>query len=133
MQGRQALGPGWVSTLIQRPVAALWADAETAALSEQAATVYAGRRRALIAALAAHGIAATGDSGLNVWVPVPDEEHAVAGLLAAGWAVAPGARFRHASPTGVRVTTATLRPAEATALAADLATLLAPTTRTRAA
>ncbi len=133
VQARQALGPGWVSTLIQRAVAHLWTDPETAALSEQATTVYAGRRRALVTALAAHGIAALGDSGLNVWIPVEEEEHAAAGLLAAGWAVAAGARFRHASPPGLRVTTATLRPAEATALAADLAGLLTPSTRTRAA
>jgi DNA-binding transcriptional MocR family regulator len=133
VQGRQAVGPGWVSTLIQRAVAALWADPGAAALAEQAATVYAGRRRALIAALGEHAIAAVGDSGLNVWVPVADEDHAVAGLLAAGWAVTPGARFRLASPPAIRVTIATLRPDEAARLAADLAALLSPATRTRAA
>ncbi len=58
--GRQALGPGWVSTLIQRSVAALWSDDDALALAEQAATVYTGRRRALIEALATHGIAAEG-------------------------------------------------------------------------
>ncbi len=125
--GRQALGPGWVSTLLQRTVAALWTD------DDGAARVYAQRRRALVDALAAHGIAATGASGLNVWIAVDHEDHAVAGLLDAGWAVAAGARFRHAAPPGVRVTTASLRPDEAPSLAADLAALLAPGTRTRAA
>jgi DNA-binding transcriptional MocR family regulator len=133
VQGRQAVGPGWVSTLIQRTVAALWADPDAMARAEQAAAVYAGRRRALIAALAEHGIAATGDSGLNVWIPVDDEDNAVAGLLAAGWAVTAGARFRHASPPAIRVTVSTLRPEEAARLAADLAALLRPATRTRAA
>jgi DNA-binding transcriptional MocR family regulator len=133
VQGRQAVGPGWVSTLIQRAVAALWSDPDTTALAEQAATVYAGRRRALIAALAEHGIAATGASGLNVWVPVDDEELAVTGLLAAGWAVTPGARFRLESPPAIRITAATLRPQEARRLATDLAAVLAPAGRTRAA
>jgi DNA-binding transcriptional MocR family regulator len=131
--GRQAVGPGWVSTLIQRAVADLWADEDTIALADQAATVYAGRRRALLSALEELGIAAVGDSGLNVWIPVPDEEAAAAGLLAAGWAVTPGARFRLASPPAVRVTISTLRPAEARRLAADLAAGLAPASRTRAA
>jgi DNA-binding transcriptional MocR family regulator len=133
VQGRQAVGPGWVSTLIQRAVAALWADPAAAALAERAAAVYGERRRALIAALGGHGIAATGDSGLNVWIPVDHEDHAVAGLLAAGWAVTPGARFRLASPPAVRVTISTLEPDEAPRLAADLAALLRPATRTRAA
>lgn len=127
LAGRQALGPGWVSTLLQRTVAGLWSG------EAEAAAVYAARRTALVAALARRGIAATGASGLNVWIAVEDEEHVVAGLLAAGWGVAPGARFRHASEPGVRVTTATLGPEDASRFAADLADVLAPATRTRAA
>ena len=130
---RQAIGPGWVSTITQRAVAALWRDADATALAAQAATVYAGRRRALLAALEEQGIAATGASGLNVWVPLADEEGAAAGLLAAGWAVTPGARFRIASAPAIRITTATLRPPEARALAADLARVFAPGARTRTA
>jgi DNA-binding transcriptional MocR family regulator len=133
VQGRQAVGPGWVSTLIQRTVSTLWSDPEVGALAKLAANTYADRRRALIDALAEHGIAATGESGLNVWIPVDDEDHAVGGLLAAGWAVTAGARFRLASPPAIRVTIATLRAEEAARLAADLAALLRPATRTRAA
>ena len=132
--GRQAVGPGWVSTLLQRAVAALWADEDAAALGEQAATVYAGRRRALLEALAEHQLHGSGASGLNVWLPVPDESLAVSGLLAAGWAVAAGERFRLASAApAIRITTSTLRPGEAHRLAADLAAVLAPPARTRAA
>ncbi|MEA2168842.1 MAG: hypothetical protein QOF76_2142, partial [Solirubrobacteraceae bacterium] len=94
VQGRQAVGPGWVSTLTQRVVAALWADPEVEGLTDQAATVYAGRRRALVNALAVHGIEASAPSGLNVWIGVEEEGPVVAGLQAAGWAVSPGARFR---------------------------------------
>jgi DNA-binding transcriptional MocR family regulator len=125
VQGRQAAGPGWVSTLIQRTVAALMADPDMAALADQAATVYAGRRRALLAALQSHGIPATGPTGLNVWIPVDDEDAVVAGMLAAGWAVSPGARFRLNAPPAIRVTISTLRPEEARRLAADLAAVLA--------
>ena len=133
VEGRQAVGPGWVSTIIQRAVAALWADPEVEALAGQAATVYAGRRRALAGALAAHGIRTETPSGLNVWVPVPAEEPVVGGLLAAGWAVTPGSRYRLRSAPAVRITTSTLAPSEAAEVAAALAALLRPAGRTRAA
>jgi DNA-binding transcriptional MocR family regulator len=133
VEGRQALGPGWVSTLVQRTVATLWGDEETAALVAQAATVYAGRRRALEQALAVHGIRTATASGLNVWIPVPSEEVVVRGLLTAGWAVTAGSRFRLRSAPAIRVTVATLRPDEAGAFAADLAAVLRPAGRTRAA
>ena len=131
--GRQGVGPGWVSTLLQRAVAALWGDAETAALAEQAATVYAGRRRALVQALGQHGIATETPSGLNVWIPVPAEDVAVRGLLTVGWAVSAGSRYRLRTPPAIRVTTSTLRPGEAERFAGDLAALLRPGGRTRAA
>lgn len=133
VEGRQAVGPGWVSTITQRAVAHLWADEDVLALADQAATVYGGRRRALIDALAAHGIAATAPSGLNVWVPVDAEDVVGAGLLARGWAVAAGSRFRLRSGPAVRITVAALRPDEAGTLAADLAAVLRPAGRTRAA
>jgi DNA-binding transcriptional MocR family regulator len=133
VEGRQAIGPGWVSTMTQRVVAALWSDEDVLAGAAQAATIYAGRRRALIEALAAHGIAATAPSGLNVWVPVDAEDVAGAGLLARGWAVAAGSRFRLRTGPAVRVTAADLRPGEAERLAGDLADVLRPAGRTRAA
>ncbi|MEA2292902.1 MAG: hypothetical protein QOE86_541, partial [Solirubrobacteraceae bacterium] len=126
VEGRQAVGPGWVSTIAQRAVARLWADPDVLAGAEQAATIYAGRRRALIEALAAHGIAAGAASGLNVWVPVEAEDIVGAGLLAAGWAIAAGSRFRLRTGPAVRITVADLRPGEAERLAADLAAVLRP-------
>ncbi|MEU6996281.1 aminotransferase class I/II-fold pyridoxal phosphate-dependent enzyme [Streptomyces sp. NPDC046465] len=106
VRGRQRLGPGWVSRLQQRAVARLWADGAVDA--RVVAASYGRRRDALISALAERGVLAYGRSGLNVWVPVPDETGAVARLLHAGWAVAPGARFRLATPPGVRITVAAL-------------------------
>jgi DNA-binding transcriptional MocR family regulator len=134
VEGRQLLGPGWVSHLLQATVAALWADQATGRLLERAAAAYASRRTALLEALAGHGIAASGDSGLNVWVPVPEEARAAAALLDAGWAVAAGERYRLRSPSAVRVTVATLRqPEEAERLAATLAGALDPPRRTHPA
>ncbi|NEA01478.1 GntR family transcriptional regulator, partial [Streptomyces sp. SID10116] len=79
LRGRQRLGPGWVSRLLQRAVARLWA--EDAVDPRVVAASYGRRREALIAALAERGITAYGRSGMNAWVPVPDETGAVARLL----------------------------------------------------
>ncbi|MFE5023492.1 aminotransferase class I/II-fold pyridoxal phosphate-dependent enzyme [Streptomyces sp. NPDC056656] len=106
VEGRQRLGPGWVSRILQRAVARLWT--EGAVDTRAVAASYGQRRDALIAALAERGVEAHGRSGMNVWVPVPDETGAVARLLHAGWAVAPGARFRMGAAPGVRITVSTL-------------------------
>ncbi|WP_310728502.1 aminotransferase class I/II-fold pyridoxal phosphate-dependent enzyme [Streptomyces sp. N2A] len=106
VRGRQALGPGWVSHLLQDTVVQLW---QTSAVDPTAvAGAYGRRRDPLIRALAERGVPARGRSGMNVWVPVPDETGAVARLLHSGWAVAPGARFRLHSPPGIRITVSQL-------------------------
>ncbi|WP_405602193.1 aminotransferase class I/II-fold pyridoxal phosphate-dependent enzyme [Streptomyces sp. NBC_00056] len=106
VQGRQRLGPGWVSRILQRAVARLWTEGTVD--TRAVAASYGRRRDALVAALAERGVEAYGRSGMNVWVPVPDETGAVARLLHAGWAVAPGARFRMGAAPGVRITVSTL-------------------------
>ena len=121
IEGRQALGPGWVSYLLQETVAQLWSDPATGRLLERATARYAQRRQGLIDALAARGIAATGRSGLAVWVPVDDEPAVIGSLLGRGWAVAPGERFRIGSPPGIRIGTGTLSGNETPRLAADIA------------
>ena len=120
VRGRQRLGAGWVSHLLQRTVAALWQAEDTA----PAAASYRVRRDALLGALAERGVPAHGRSGLNVWIPVPDETAAVAGLIQRGWAVAPGARFRLGSPPGVRLTVSLLTEGEMPRLAEDIAAVL---------
>jgi DNA-binding transcriptional MocR family regulator len=121
VEGRQALGTGWVSGLLQEIVAGLWADRATGRLLARAATVYAQRRRYLLDALAGRGVRATGRSGLAVWVPVADEPAATSALLEKGWAVAPGERFRIATPPAIRIGTGTLTADEASRLASDIA------------
>jgi hypothetical protein len=70
---------------------------------------------------------------MNVWVPVSDEDTVAASLLAAGYAVSTGARFRIRSAPAVRITTATLPVAEAPALAGALARALRPAGRSQSA
>ncbi|GGV55794.1 GntR family transcriptional regulator [Streptomyces longisporoflavus] len=124
VQGRQRLGPGWVSHLSQRAVVRLWTDG--AVDPAEVAASYGRRRDALIAALAERGITAHGRSGMNVWVPVPDETGAVARLLHAGWAVAPGARFRMSARPGVRITVSTLGADDIEAVADAVASATGP-------
>jgi DNA-binding transcriptional MocR family regulator len=124
VEGRQALGTGWVSYLLQETVAALWQDPEVGRLLGRASAAYAQRRDGLLAELAARGIAGSGRSGLAVWVPVGDELSVTSGLLGRGWAVAPGERFRTASAPGIRIGIGTMTPEEAAQLAADLSECL---------
>ncbi len=132
VRGRQACGTGWVSHVIQRLVASLWADPEVSADVERAAAVYARRREALLAALDARGLHAHGVSGLNVWLEVREEAATVASLLSRGWAVAPGSRYSLQGHAGaIRITVAALEPADAEILAADVARVLAPAPPTR--
>ncbi len=122
--GRQALGTGWVSYELQETVAGLWSDPAARQALQTAAQVYARRGRALRSALADQGIAASGRSGFACWVPVADEDGVASALTAAGWAVAPGQRFRVAAPPGVRISFARLEEADAPAFAAEFARAL---------
>jgi DNA-binding transcriptional MocR family regulator len=133
VEGRQRLGSGWVSHVLQRTVAALWSDRGMAARLRGAARAYTAHRNALIHALADRGVAAHGRSGLNVWIPVPEETAMVTALADAGWAVRAGERYRLKSPPAIRVTVATLRPGEAERLATAIAERLRSERRTASA
>jgi DNA-binding transcriptional MocR family regulator len=117
VQGRLRLGPGWISHLLQDLAVGLWHDTAATRLVHQAETVYARNRSALLAALSDRGVPARGRSGLNVWVPLADETVAVTRLLSAGWAAAPGTRFRVNSAPGVRITVSRLQPDDIAPLA----------------
>lgn len=133
VEGRQLVGPGWVSHLLQSIVVDLWSDADTQQLLRIAAEAYGARRQALVAALARQGITARGRSGLNVWVPVPEEVAAVRLLLDAGFAVSAGERFRIKSPPAIRIGAATLTADEPAQVAAALAACFVEPGRTRSA
>jgi DNA-binding transcriptional MocR family regulator len=124
VEGRQRLGTGWVSHLLQELVVTLWRDPGTTALLRRAAAAYTERREALLGALGEHGLVAQGRSGLNVWVPVPEEVATVQGLLARGWCVRGGERYRIRTGPAIRVTVAALLPDEARRFAADVAAVV---------
>lgn len=126
VEGRQFIGAGWVSHILQSIVETLWSDPATMAQLHGAADIYTLRREALIAALKRHNIAAYGRSGLNVWVPVPEEVSVVTNLAVAGWAMRGGERYRIKSSPAVRISIAALQPAEADKFAADFARCLQP-------
>jgi DNA-binding transcriptional MocR family regulator len=133
VQGRQLVGTGWVSHHLQGLAVAMWSAPGAAGLLERGRRTYRERRDALAGALAARGIEAHGRSGMNVWVPVPDEGTVARRLLEAGWAVLPGERFRLRSRPAIRVTVSALDVADAAALAGDLEAATAPRRRTRLA
>lgn len=129
VHGRLRLGPGWVSHVLQQLAVELWSDTAASELVATAERRYADRRRRLCGALAERGVDAHGRSGLNVWVRVPDEAVAVSRLLGAGWAAAPGARFRMQTPAGIRITIADLTPDEIEPLADAVAQAVRPSGR----
>lgn len=122
--GRQRLGPGWVSRLLQRTVVHLWTTGAVDPAAVSAA--YGERRDGLVRALARRGVEAHGRGGMNVWVPVSDETGAVSRMLAAGWAVAPGARFRMDTGPAVRLTVSRLTSADIEPLADAVAYAAGP-------
>jgi DNA-binding transcriptional MocR family regulator len=133
VRGRQLVGPGWVSMLLQRMAAALWSDPKVVRGLEETTTTYSERRSRFVAALDEQGITVEAATGLNVWIPVPDETSVVQALLVEGWAVMPGAPFRLRTDPAIRVTTSSLELAEADALAAAIARALQPSRLTRSA
>ena len=126
VQGRQSLGQGWVSHLLQELVAALWSDAATQKRLRRATVHYAERREALLEALRGHGLAAHGRSGMNVWVPVLEEAATIARLAAAGWAVRAGERYRLKSGPAVRITVSLLEGDDVPRVAAAVAAAVRP-------
>lgn len=122
IEGRQALGPRWVSHILQATVVELLRDPEFEAVTARARDTYTARRTALLDALRERGARAHGRSGLNVWVPVREEAAVIRALYDAGWIVLAGERFRVQTPPGIRITVATLREEEAPQVAEVIAT-----------
>jgi DNA-binding transcriptional MocR family regulator len=107
---RRQLGPGWSSRLLQATLADLLADSASQACVDRAARSYRERQAAFTDACRRLGIElAFVADGINAWVPVADEQHAMVALAARGIGVAPGAPFSVAGAAPhVRVTVAGL-------------------------
>jgi DNA-binding transcriptional MocR family regulator len=121
IEGRQALGPRWVSHILQATVVELLKHPDFLATTTRARDAYTARRRALIDALAERGLTGHGRSGLNVWVPVREEAPVIRALYEAGFIVLAGERFRMQTPPGLRITTSTMTEDEAPVVAAVIA------------
>ncbi len=115
------VGAGWVSHLVQAIALSLWEDVSVTRQLADASAVYRERRQALCDELAVRGVHVSAPTGLNVWIPVDDEATAVSTLIAKGWLVSPGSRFRLVSPPAIRVTTARLGTEQAAACAEAVA------------
>lgn len=129
LQSRQLVGPGWVSHILQRTVAAMIDSPEVQRLHTRATAEYARRRDLTRTALESAGLDVIGRSGLNLWVRVPDEDRSVASAREAGYAIRPGRRFRHAAASAVRITVAEVEETHVLELAGALAA--PPVGRTR--
>jgi DNA-binding transcriptional MocR family regulator len=123
--GRMRVGAGWVTTLVQRLTLRLWQDPGVTGRVAAARDSYEHRRQALCAALTGRGLPACGRTGINVWVPVPDETRAVAGLRDAGYAVSPGSLYRIAAGPGIRITVSPLADTDIEPLADAVARAVA--------
>jgi DNA-binding transcriptional MocR family regulator len=121
VHGRLRLGPGWISHLLQDLAVGLWSDETATQMVHAAEVAYTRNRELLRGALADRGVTSYGKSGLNVWIPVPDETVSITRLLSAGWAAAPGTRFRIGSPPGMRITISGLASEDIDALADAIA------------
>jgi DNA-binding transcriptional MocR family regulator len=133
VQGRQSVGPQWVSHLLQRLVTMLWSDPDVTASLQHAADVYGERREDFVTALAERGIEVETSAGITTWIPVPEEAPVVQALLGKGWAVSPGTPYRLRSERAIRVTISRLKEGEADQLARAIEAAMRPTRRTRTA
>ena len=110
------MGPSARPIQNENPIDAIYLPRSPA----RAERTYRQRREALVQALDRFGITAYGDTGLGVWVPLAEEAETVQQLLERGWAVSAGERFRFRAQPGIRITTTTLEPLGARALASAI-------------
>lgn len=106
VKGRQALGPGWVSGILQQLVVQMVAAPDVDDRLRHAAKMYDRRRNACAEVLRGAEIPVTGTTGLNLWVPVSDEASVVAAMQDRGFSVRSGARHRIKTSPAIRITTA---------------------------
>ncbi|MGW0737361.1 aminotransferase class I/II-fold pyridoxal phosphate-dependent enzyme [Streptomyces sp. NPDC002851] len=129
VEGRQRLGAGWVSHVLQHMVLQMSADTAIQELVKEAERTYRRRREDFIAELASRGVSATGRSGLNVLIPVSEEASTLRRLQQRGWVLRAGEPHRLASLPFIRVTISTLDQPQAAELAQDIAETLQPERR----
>lgn len=107
---QRMLGPGWSSRLLQHILVELLTDPDSMSTVERARDEYSFRSTHLREALADRGLESSPGDGINVFIPVTDEQSTLVNLAAQGIRVAPGKPFftGRDSVAGVRVTVAGL-------------------------
>jgi DNA-binding transcriptional MocR family regulator len=95
---RRLLGQGWTSRLLQHLLLTMLTDPASIAAVSAARDEYARRRRLITAGLAGAGIALPAGEGLNLWLPVADEQAALLSLASAGIGAAAGTAFAVGPP-----------------------------------
>lgn len=116
-----ALGPRWVSRLVQRMAVQLLRSEHTAMQLQAARATYASRRKALIDALLRHGFRVSSGSGINLWLPVKNEAMMVERMAARGYRVQAGQPFRLRSGPGIRISVGSLPADDAEVVAGTVA------------
>ncbi|MFQ6392695.1 PLP-dependent aminotransferase family protein [Nocardia sp. KC 131] len=131
---RRMLGPGWTSRLLQRVLLSMLDDEDAGHAVTAARAEYRRRSAELRRALSRKGVTIARGDGINLWLPVADENAAMISLAAAGIKVAPGGPFEvgdHPRSDHLRITIAAITDADLDWLATELAaaTTAAPTYR----
>lgn len=90
---RRHLGPAWTSRLLQYVLLSMLVDRDAMRVVEKAAETYQIRRTTLADALIAEGLSPNPGTGINLWLPVPNEQQTMVALAAHGIGVAPGRPF----------------------------------------
>lgn len=90
---QRRLGPSWSSRLLQHILLEMLQDPDVEESVVHAAHEYARRRQLLIDKLDERGIAVGGTAGLNLWIPVDNEQNALVALAAHGIGASPGTPF----------------------------------------
>ena len=93
LERRRSLGPSWTSRLTQQILLEMLTDPEIEAQVALAASTYKQRRTLFVNALGSHGVVIPVGAGLNMALPVRDEQSAVIYLAAHGIGAAPGRPF----------------------------------------
>lgn len=131
---RRMLGAGWTSRLLQRVLLSMLDDDTAGHAVTTARAEYRRRSAELRRALTRRGITVARGDGINLWLPVADENAAMISLAAAGIKAAPGGPFIVGDPPPtdhLRITISPLADADLDWLATELAaaTTAVPTYR----
>ncbi|BCJ46389.1 GntR family transcriptional regulator [Actinoplanes ianthinogenes] len=118
---RRLLGQGWTSRLLQRLLFSLLTDPASVAAVRAARDEYARRRRLIRDGLRSAGIDLPDGEGINIWLPVADEQAALLSLASAGIGAAAGTAFSVGPSTPHLRITVGLVTTDHAAVAADLA------------